>query len=91
MEKVNVTAVKPPHGSVACKACPFRDLSGTTYDADAMEALDEGNEPSCHRKVGHSSIFYEVFPKDDIACFGYREWMNETPGFSKPKQTLTTD
>lgn len=69
-----------------CKPCPFRIGSGTQYDADAIEALDDGNEPSCHCKVGNDAIFRAVIPTDAQACHGFREWQNGTAGYAKPIQ-----
>ena len=56
--------------TVSCNECPFREGSKTIYDADAMEALDEGGEPSCHKVVGHFNIFNAVLPEKNIACLG---------------------
>lgn len=68
-----------------CSECPFIAGSKTRYDEAAMEALDEGYDPACHSVVGRDSIFNEIFPGLDIACFGHSAWLNETPGFCKPK------
>ena len=68
-----------------CAGCPFREGSKTVYDRDAIEALDEGQEPSCHCVVGHHSIFDAVLPERSIACLGYLSWQEGEPGFCRPK------
>lgn len=67
----------------ACKNCPFRIGSPMGYDPDAMEALDEGYEPSCHATAGVDLIFALDWPTESL-CAGYRAWTNDEPGFRKP-------
>jgi hypothetical protein len=73
---------------VACKACPFRVGARVVYDADALEALHDGCEPSCHQRVGMDSIFHECAPTAD-RCHGYDAWMRDEPGFATPNVELT--
>lgn len=70
----------------ACKSCPFREGSAMAYDADAMECLDDGNEPACHSKVGVGAIFAHapLSPVDGTRCAGHDLWEAGTPGFAKP-------
>lgn len=67
----------------ACKNCPFRSGSPMGYDGDAMEALEEGYEPSCHGVVGADSIFALDWPIESL-CAGFKAWENDEPGFCKP-------
>ena len=72
---------------VACKACPFRVGARVVYDTDALEALHEGCEPSCHQRVGMESIFHEYAPTGN-RCHGYDAWMRDAPGFATPNGPL---
>lgn len=67
----------------ACKNCPFRAGSSMGYDADAMEALDDGYEPSCHAIAGVDAIFAIDIPEESL-CAGYAAWCNDESGFRKP-------
>jgi hypothetical protein len=67
----------------ACKACPFRVGARVVYDADALEALHDGCEPSCHQRVGMENIFHEYAPTAN-RCHGYDAWMRDEPGFATP-------
>lgn len=70
--------------AVACKDCPFRIGARVVYDGDALEALHDGCEPSCHQRVGMESIFREYAPTKK-RCHGYDAWMRDEPGFAIPK------
>lgn len=72
--------------TAACKSCPFRAGSAMAYDADAMEALDDGDEPACHSKVGVGSIFAHapLSPAEGTRCAGHDLWAAGAPGFCKP-------
>jgi hypothetical protein len=76
----------------ACENCPFRDGSLMSYDADAMAALADGDEPACHAVVGLDSIFVHspFTPEDAIACLGFRFWLKRKKGFRRPKHGVTT-
>lgn len=67
-----------------CANCPFRADSELGYDADAIEALNEGHDPSCHAVVGLDAIFVDA-PNHQTRCLGFVKWLNRTPGFRKPK------
>lgn len=67
----------------ACRECPFRIGSALCYDADALEALDDGAEPSCHMVVGMGSIFFAE-PSEKQRCGGHDLWASETPGYREP-------
>lgn len=71
----------------ACQNCPFRRGSPLGYDRDAMEALRDGNEPSCHMVVGIYAIFSapQMVPAEHAACVGYRAWCAGVRGFVKPR------
>lgn len=71
---------------MACKYCPFRDSAEAyCYDADALEALDDGEEPACHAVVGVSAIFAHA-PMDPVhPCDGYRRFHGGEPGYKKPE------
>ena len=73
---------------VACKDCPFRIGARVVYDSDALEALHDGCEPSCHQRVGMESIFREYAPTKK-RCHGYDAWMRDEPGFAMPNARLT--
>lgn len=66
-----------------CKNCPFRAGSSLGYDADALEALDEGLEPSCHSMVGLDSIFAKADPGAN-RCHGHDQWRSGADGFRIP-------
>jgi len=67
----------------ACPSCPFRVGSNIVYDADAMEALNNGFIPSCHQIVGTETIFDNLIPGDAI-CNGYIAWNCGDVNFSAP-------
>jgi hypothetical protein len=67
----------------ACKNCPFRIGSSMGYDADALQALDDGYEPSCHAVAGVDAIFALDWPTESL-CAGYRAWTSDEHGFCKP-------
>ena len=67
-----------------CAKCPFRADSPLSYDADAITALEDGNEPACHSIVGRDVIFEDWNPDESKRCLGYELWLNDTPGFGKP-------
>lgn len=71
----------------ACEECPFREHSQMRYDADAMEALDKGNEPYCHKMAGLDSIFRDapLRPSEHSACHGFHAWIKRHKGFRKPR------
>jgi hypothetical protein len=64
-----------------CANCPFRVGSPLGYDADAMEALDAGHEPSCHEVVGLDAV---MTGGPDERCLGYEAWCDGKRGFQKP-------
>lgn len=66
-----------------CDECPFRASVRMAYDADAMEALDEGFEPSCHKIVGPDNIFTIDYPTT-TRCAGHDAWVDGVEGFAKP-------
>lgn len=66
-----------------CRHCPFRADSPLGYDADALEALKTGQEPSCHVVVGMESIFNRV-PDQITRCVGHDAWAAGVPGFVEP-------
>ena len=68
----------------ACAQCPFRVGSGVCYDADALEALADGAEPSCHMVVGMNSIFHAEPPTDKQRCTGHDLWIDGAAGFREP-------
>ncbi len=68
-----------------CTSCPFRTHAKLGYDADAMEWLEKGYEPSCHLIAGLDGIFNEILPSDTERCAGYDAWQEGLAGFSKPK------
>lgn len=70
----------------ACKDCPFRDGSPVCYDADALEALNDGMTPSCHVVVGDDSIFRFDFPTDQQRCAGHDLWVEGRAGFVLPSR-----
>lgn len=74
----------------ACRSCPFREGAVLGYDTDAMEWLDRGEEPACHRLAGKMSIFANapLTPEIDI-CRGFRLWESGAPGYRKPACSLT--
>ena len=74
----------------ACNACPFRIGSKTVYDADAMESLNDGFTPSCHKAVGTQRIFCDPFPSA-TRCRGYDAWTDGVDGFAVPKQVATNE
>lgn len=74
----------------ACNDCPFRQSSSVTYCADALEALEDAHEPSCHKLVAHDAIFDDPMPGKK-ACVGFWQWMHLEPGFIKPRLTTTED
>lgn len=67
-----------------CANCPFRSDSKLGYDADAMEALNNGHEPSCHAVVGLDAIFVDA-PTHQTRCLGFVKWLKRARGFKKPK------
>lgn len=56
------------------------------YDADAIECLDQGEEPACHEIVGPDSIFAHApfTPGEREACTGHTAWRAQLPGFGRP-------
>ena len=76
----NLDAILKP----ACDQCPFRTGSIFKYDRDAMEALNDGLEPSCHILVGAYAIFHDPFTTTK-RCRGYDAWVENKRGFTKPK------
>ena len=73
--------------TTACANCPFRVNSPYGYDADALECLDEGYEPSCHNHAGFDGIFHVDWPTGVQACHGHAAWQNDEPGFQRPVLT----
>ncbi len=71
-------------GRAACAECPFRVGSQVCYDADALEALEDGAEPSCHMVVGMDSIFFAEPPTDKQRCTGHDRWIDGAEGFREP-------
>lgn len=67
-----------------CHQCPFRNESPLAYDTDAMAALDEGHEPSCHSVVGMDAVFHDFNPGDANRCIGFERWASDRAGFRKP-------
>jgi len=67
-----------------CRQCPFRRLSGYTYDADAHEALNDGCTPACHMVVGADQIFAHEPLSPPAECRGHTAWLNGEPGYRKP-------
>ena len=65
----------------ACKNCPFREGSPLGYDSDAMEALEDGIEPSCHSLVGVDRIMREI---PGTRCEGYEAFCRGEPGYQSP-------
>lgn len=76
----------------ACKQCPFRENSTHGYDADASAALEDGNTPACHMKVGTQSIFVHapMDPPERHVCVGHDLWLDGQPGYAVPKGTEGT-
>ena len=74
--------------SKPCSKCPFRIGSSIGYDLDAMEALEDGWEPSCHKLVGKNSIFKERSPVAN-RCRGYDAMQQGEKGFGPPKLART--
>lgn len=71
-----------------CKSCPFKDSAEAyIYDQDAMEALDNGDDPACHTIVGADAIFHEAPFTPRHPCEGHRRWLNGEEGFKKPEVT----
>ena len=70
--------------TAACKECPFRIGAPMSYDADAIEALNDGCEPSCHMAVGVDAIFCAEPPAH--RCHGHDLWCAGAPGFQTPKE-----
>lgn len=69
-----------------CKNCPFLSSPNAfCYDADAMEALEEGEIPACHAEVGTESIFAHAPFEPANPCVGHQRWMEGDLGFKKPK------
>lgn len=68
----------------ACKECPFRAGSAVCYDSDSMDALDDGNEPSCHMVVGVDSIFFSEPLTDKQRCHGHALWLDGIAGYQEP-------
>ena len=75
-------------GAPACDACPFRASIQMVYDEDAMNALNDGWEPSCHKLVGMSAIFNDPFPTF-ARCRGYDSWLADECGFVTPTVVLS--
>lgn len=71
----------------ACKQCPFREDSTYGYDADAAAALEDGDTPACHMKVGTQAIFLRapMDPVEGTECVGHDLWLDGTPGYAAPK------
>lgn len=68
-----------------CGPCPFRDSpSAYAYDADAMEALEDGNVPACHSIVGADAIFHDAPFDPKHPCVGHQKWAAGEDGFKKP-------
>lgn len=63
-----------------------------TYDEDALEALDDGEEPACHAIVGVNAIFQHapLEPDPSVACTGYHAWLNGVRGFKRPHDATCT-
>lgn len=72
----------------ACSTCPFRLGAALGYDDDALEALADGWEPSCHQIVGMQAIFHEPFPTSS-RCRGHDAWARGDAGFAAPNARLT--
>lgn len=69
-----------------CTNCPFIDSpKAYGYDSDAMEALDDGEVPACHGKVGADLIFAESPMLPQSPCVGYERWQRGDRGFRKPQ------
>ena len=75
-------------GVNACDQCPFRVSANFVYDRDAMESLDDGWEPSCHKLVGVDAIFHEPFPQA-TRCRGHDAWIAGEHGFLTPNVELS--
>lgn len=69
---------------IPCAQCPFRCDSPLAYDSDAITALDEGHEPSCHAVVGLDAVFAACHPQDEERCIGFDLWLDQAAGFRKP-------
>lgn len=67
-----------------CIECPFKAVSPIVYDSDALEALDEGYEPSCHAVVGFGAIFEDSCPDGSKACVGHALWLAGAFGYTHP-------
>ena len=71
-----------------CKHCPFRESPDAyAYDADAMEALEEGHNPACHTIVGADAIFHDAPFDPKHPCIGHQKWVDGETGFTKPEVT----
>lgn len=73
----------------ACSACPFRVGSAFVYDADALEALDQGAIPSCHKIAGLDAIFHNDTPNAAEVCMGHENWCDGVDGFDRPNARLS--
>jgi hypothetical protein len=69
----------------ACVNCPFRASSPLWFDADGLEALDEGREPGCHVIVGNNLQFNNPLTTADEVCIGYLRWVANRPGYNRPR------
>lgn len=67
-----------------CHQCPFRRLSGYTYDADAQAALDDDCTPACHMVVGADRIFAHEPLSPPAECVGHTKWLAGKPGYRRP-------
>ncbi len=76
------TLLEPPRE--ACTSCPFRRGAKMGYDEDAMLALEDGCEPSCHDDVGLRRIFHHGAASPS-PCRGYEAFIRGDPGFRKPR------
>lgn len=85
-----MTARHPLAGATdACAKCPFRASSPLCYDADAHEALENGETPACHARVGLQMIFAHapMDPEPGTECGGYQKWLDSKSGFRTPAKT----
>ena len=67
-----------------CGKCPFKITSPLCYDTDALMALEDGREPSCHVIAGFEHIFEDCNPSESKRCIGYEMWLTKSNGFKKP-------
>lgn len=71
-----------------CAGCPFLRNAKTAYDADALEALDQGLSPACYELSGPDAIFAEPFPCEDLLCRGFQRWEAGDSRMVRPQSAL---